>query len=148
MNLPADGSCQCGATRLTLNGPPIFTYACYCHDCQKRTGSAFSMGLVIAGDAVNIEGELSPWARTSDEGNTNTRHSCPHCGNIIYGDSSATPGIWRLQAGLLEDTRDLRPDVHIWTCRKQDWVQIPADALTYDTQPDDLGELLSAINPG
>ncbi len=58
MNYPASGSCQCGQVQLKLTTPPLFTYACHCRDCQKRTGSAFSMGLVVAGDAVDVEGEL------------------------------------------------------------------------------------------
>ncbi len=144
MNLPATGSCQCGQVRLSLAAEPLFTYACHCQDCQKRTGSAFSMGLVVMADTVSIEGELTAWKRTSDDGNTNTRFSCASCTNIIYGDSTASPGIWKLQAGLLDDTSKLRPGVHIWTCRKQGWVELPADAACYDTQPDDLSELLAA----
>lgn len=73
-----------------------------------------------------------------------TRYSCADCGNIIYGDSTASPGIWKLQAGLLHDTASLRPGVHIWTCRKQGWVELPPDAACFDTQPDDLSELLAA----
>ena len=100
------------------------------------------MGLVVLADSVSLEGQLTPWSRSSDEGHTNTRHSCASCGNIIYGDSSASPGIWKLQAGLLEDTSGLHPGVHIWTCRKQGWVVLPEDATSYDTQPEDLSELL------
>lgn len=144
MTLPARGSCQCGQVQLTLSGDALFTYACHCMDCQKRTGSAFSMGLVIPADFVALEGECTAWTRTSDDGHTNTRHSCSQCGNIIYGDSSATPGIWKLQAGLLEDTSGLRPNVHLWTRRKQGWVSLPEDATAFDTQPQDLSELLAA----
>jgi hypothetical protein len=144
MNLPAGGSCQCGQVRLTLAAEPLFTYACHCRDCQKRTGSAFSMGLVVMADTVSIKGDLTTWARTSDDGQTNTRYSCASCGNIIYGDSTASPGIWKLQAGLLEDTSGICPGVHIWTCRKQGWVELPPGAAAFDTQPDNLADLLPA----
>lgn len=42
----ATGSCQCGAITYALSGEALFVYACHCHSCQKRTGSAFSMGLL------------------------------------------------------------------------------------------------------
>ncbi len=144
MILPAAGSCQCGQVQLLLSRDPLCTYACHCLDCQKRTGSAFSMGLVISADHVAIDGECSTWTRSSDEGHTNTRHSCSQCGNIIYGDSSASPGIWKLQAGLLDDTSRLRPDVHLWVRRKQAWISLPDDATCFDTQPQDLSTLLTA----
>ena len=102
------------------------------------------MGLVVAADTVSISGTLTSWTRHSDEGHSNTRHSCATCGNIIYGDSSASPGILKLQAGLLENTAGLEPDVHIWTCRKQAWVVLPAGVPVYEHQPDNLGELLEA----
>ncbi len=141
--MTATGSCQCGQVQLVVSGEALVTYACHCRDCQKRTGSAFSMGLVMLAEQVALKGECTPWTRTSDDGHTNTRHSCSQCGNIIYGDSSATPGLWKLQAGLLDDTSALCPDVHIWTCRKQGWVSLPADTRCFDTQPQDLTELLT-----
>jgi hypothetical protein len=133
---------------LELSAEPLFTYACHCLDCQKRTGSAFSMGLVVAGDAVRIQGKLTSWTRGSDDGHVNTRHSCSDCGNIIYGDSSASPGLLKVQAGLLEYTSDVRPGVHIWTCRKQAWVLLPDDTPSYERQPEDLGELLAVATGG
>ena len=87
---------------------------------------------------------MSSWTRTSEDGHTNTRYSCADCGNIIYGASTASEGLWKLQTGLLEDTAELRPEVHIWICRKQQWLTLPADVPTYDRQPEDLAELLTA----
>lgn len=144
MNIPAPGACQCGQVQLQLHSAPLFSYACHCHDCQKRTGSAFSMGLVCAAEGISINGQLSSWTRTSEDGHTNTRYSCADCGNIIYGASTASEGLWKLQTGLLEDTSDLRPEVHIWISRKQHWLTLPPGVPTYDSQPDDLADLLAA----
>jgi hypothetical protein len=144
MKLPATGSCQCGQVQLQLESAPLFSYACHCHDCQKRTGSAFSMGLVCLADGIKISGQLSDWTRTSEDSHTNTRYSCADCGNIIYGASTASEGLWKLQTGLLEDTAELRPEVHIWICRKQQWISLPADVPVYERQPGDLTDLLTA----
>lgn len=144
MKIPMPGRCQCGAISYTLNNEPLFGYACHCYNCQKRTGSAFSMGLVITLDSLELEGELVEWSRISDEGNTNTRHSCASCGNIIYGTADNSPGLAKLQTGTLADTSDVEPEVHIWTRSKQPWVTLPAGAPAYETQPGDSTDMLQA----
>ena len=120
------------------------TYACHCMSCQKRTGSAFSMGLIVLSDSLETHGELSAWSRFSDEGDTNTRYSCADCGNIIYGINEASPELAKLQAGILEDTSTIEPEVHIWTCRKQGWFDIPTGAPAFDKQADAMTLLQAA----
>ncbi|MDH3994567.1 MAG: GFA family protein [Gammaproteobacteria bacterium] len=144
MNQDLTGSCQCGAITFAVAAPALLTYACFCTSCQKRTGSAFSMGLIIPTDALHVSGELSSWSRTSDDGNTNTRYSCADCGNIIYGVGESSPGLAKLQAGLLDNTRELEPEVYIWARSKQTWVNLPQRARPFDTQPDDPMALLQA----
>ena len=144
MNRDLSGSCQCGAITLTFSSPALLTYACFCTSCQKRTGSAFSMGLIIPTDALRVNGELTSWSRTSDKGTTNTRYSCADCGNIIYGVDDSGMGLAKLQAGLLEDTSDLEPEVYLFARSKQHWVNLPAHARPFDTQPEDPMEMLSA----
>ena len=144
MDTDLNGSCQCGAVVFTVATPPLLTYACFCHSCQKRTGSAFSMGLIIPTEALQLTGDVTAWSRTSDDGNSNTRYSCSDCGNIIYGVGASSPGLAKLQAGLLEDTRNIEPEVYIWATSKQPWVTLPPHAKPFDTQPDDAMEMLAA----
>ena len=143
--MPRSGSCQCGEVRYTLEGEPLMTYACHCGDCQKRTGSAFSMGMIYPLAALALAGQLVEWERTSADGNTNTRYSCSQCGNIIYGIGGSSPDLIKLQPGPLDDTRDLEVDAHIWMKRAQKWVVLPAEALRYETQPDNLVEIYQAV---
>lgn len=134
------GSCQCGEVTYYLTGEPLMTYACHCKDCQKRTGSAFSMGMVCAITSLKLTGQLSSWTRTSDNGNTNTRYSCENCGNIIYGKSDLSPKLVRLQPGTLDSTGEVTPEVHIWTQNAQHWLNIPDNVISFKTQPDNLSE--------
>lgn len=143
-NTTMKGSCQCGAVTYSVSADPLFIYACHCHSCQKRTGSAFSMGLIVPVEALTLQGELTPWSRISDQGNTNTRYSCASCGNIIYGADDSGTDLAKLQAGTLEDTGDVEPGVHIWTCSKQPWVTLPPNAPLFETQPEDPLELFQA----
>jgi len=137
MDTPLRGSCQCGAVTWTASAEPLFTYACHCRNCQKRTGSAFSLGLVIATASLEVTGVLTAWSRVSDEGHSNTRYSCADCGNIIYGIGDTSPDLAKVQAGTLEDTGAVEPEVHLWTIRKQPWVTLPPGSPGFETQPDD-----------
>ena len=144
MSQKQHGCCQCGLVQYSLQGDPLFTYACHCGSCQKRTGSAFSLGMVVLTASLEVEGELTDWSRTSDEGNTNTRYSCAGCGNIIYGIGSSNPDLAKLQPGTLSETRHIAPEVHIWVSKKQAWLNLPSAASQFTTQPDDPTEMLTA----
>ena len=47
MELPLRGGCVCGAIRYEIAQEPLRVYACHCKDCQRFTGSAFAIGVVI-----------------------------------------------------------------------------------------------------
>jgi hypothetical protein len=51
MKLPQAGGCQCGAFRYELSAEPSLVYTCHCTECQHATSSAFSMALVVEGEA-------------------------------------------------------------------------------------------------
>lgn len=146
MKIPASGACQCGGVTFTVTAEPVMHYACHCYSCQKRTGSAFSMGFLVMAESFEVTGEVTPWSRTSDKGNTNTRYSCAGCGNIIYGLGNTTPGMAKVQSGLLDDTSDVEPELHMWTCRKQPWVALPADAPAFDKEADAMEMLQAALD--
>ncbi|MFT4613300.1 MAG: hypothetical protein ACI9NT_000438 [Bacteroidia bacterium] len=144
MKTPAKGSCQCRSVMLTINADPIFHYACHCHSCKKRTGSGFSMGVVVTTESLTVTGELTPWSRVSEDGNTNTRYSCAACGNIIYGIGDTSPELAKVQSGLPEDTSDVEPEVRMWASLQQPWVTLPEFVTGFETQPENALELLQA----
>jgi hypothetical protein len=43
-----------------------------------------------------------------------------------------------LKAGTLDDTLAIRVAAHLWTARKQPWVQLDPDVPAFPGQPDDL----------
>jgi hypothetical protein len=139
------GECNCGSVTYKLKAESLLTYVCHCGNCQKRSGSAFGMGIVVPVDDLQVEGELRCWERVSDAGNRNPRYSCAVCGNVIYGLGAYTPGFAKLMPGTLKDTREIQPDVHVWVSRAQRWVNIPPDILQYREQPDSFEELLKIV---
>jgi len=63
MNLPQTGGCQCGKVRYEITQQPLLVYTCHCLDCQRLTGSAFSLGVVVP--KVDSGSPASNRARTS-----------------------------------------------------------------------------------
>jgi hypothetical protein len=104
------GECHCGAVTYRLRSASLLTYVCHCGNCQKRSGSAFGMGMVIPIDDIEIEGELSCWERVSDAGNKNPRYSCAACLSPLFrsdrGKSSEINSVMRRPHDLA-NSRDI-----------------------------------------
>jgi hypothetical protein len=142
MKLPLTGGCGCGAIRYEISQPPVEVYACHCTDCQRFTGSAFSIGVVVLDAAFRLTGKDAQAApsHVAASGRLKTRRICPDCGSWTYGMPRPGPqglGMIRiLRGGTLDDTSWLRPTTHFWTRSKQAWVTLPVGSASHDTQPD------------
>jgi hypothetical protein len=80
-----EGGCQCGAVRYRLVGEPLDLYACHCRECQRQSGSAFGMSLIVPADAFRLlSGELASFTRTCDSGGTLECSFCRSCGTRIH----------------------------------------------------------------
>ena len=81
MKLPLTGGCRCSALRYEISRAPGLVYTCHCTECQRQTGSAFSMGVVLETEEFILSGARPrPIQRTADSGRTVTRWVCPECG--------------------------------------------------------------------
>jgi hypothetical protein len=61
-------ACQCQQLTADLPASSLFTIACHCVDCQRRTGAPFGVLAYYRHDQVNIEGEAKSYKRISAEG--------------------------------------------------------------------------------
>ena len=109
MKLPLTGGCRCSALRYKISRAPGLVYTCHCTECQRQTGSAFSMGVVLETEEFILSGARPrPIQRTADSGRTVTRWVCPECGSWICNGpdpTSTAPGERRVvRAGTLDDT--------------------------------------------
>jgi hypothetical protein len=140
MNFPQSGGCQCGAVRYEVTGPPVSVYACHCTECQKQSGSAFAMAAVIPQEHFRItQGTPHMFARKASMTKTLECWFCPACGTRLYHLPGGVDYPNRnVKPGTLDDTSWLAPTIHFWTRSKQDWVVIPDDVTSYETQPTTL----------
>src|SRR5690606_31946296 len=51
---PVEGGCQCGAVRYRVTAAPATVYRCHCKDCQRLSGAAWSMSMVMAAERVEL----------------------------------------------------------------------------------------------
>ncbi len=49
-----EGGCSCGAVRYRLTTAPLFVHCCHCLNCQRQTGSAFVVNLLIEADRLEL----------------------------------------------------------------------------------------------
>lgn len=123
------GGCQCGRVRYAVQGTIYRLNICHCTDCQRQSGSAFGMSLVIAPDAFRLTaGELKTFELRAASGRTKICAFCADCGVRIYNRSSA---LCSVKAGTLDDRSWLSPDGHYWTKSKQRWTALPDDVPCY-----------------
>ncbi|KAJ5086928.1 hypothetical protein NUU61_008235 [Penicillium alfredii] len=76
----AVGGCFCGKVRIQYSGQPIASGLCYCLDCRKLTGSAYSYNFIVDNTQLTITGSPKEVAKTSDSGNHIRNYFCPDCG--------------------------------------------------------------------
>ena len=105
--------CNCGQLSLTYDGPdPARISLCQCYECQRRTGSVYSVQARLPIEHVTIEGRSSTWTfpvsgktaefRSCDSGGA-TYHFCAECGSTVYWDIDAAPDIFGVAVGGFTD---------------------------------------------
>lgn len=138
-----EGGCQCGAVRYVLTAPPLLAYACHCSECRRITASAFATTCGVLRDTMHIEqGELSRYDWVVESGAHRYGDFCSVCGTRIRNGSTPDLGVYSLRAGTLDDQKWATPVAHTWQSSKVDWFTPPADALTFDGQPQDYTPIM------
>jgi hypothetical protein len=136
MGAKYEGRCACGAVRYRLTSEPLFVHCCHCLNCQRQTGSAFVINLLIETDRVELlSGEPHAIDVPRDDGSTQTIFRCPDCEVAVYSEY-AHPGFRFVRAGTLEDPSQVEPDVHIYTRSKVSWVTLPESAPAFEAYYD------------
>jgi hypothetical protein len=154
MSVSREGGCACGAVRYRLTSEPLFVHCCHCLNCQRQTGSAFVINLLIEAERVELlAGEPQPVEVPRDDGSTQPIFRCPTCRVAVYS-TYGWPQLLFVRAGTLDDPSTVEPDVHIYTRSKLPWIAIPdgvpAVEVYYDTKalwPPSSLERLKAIRP-
>jgi hypothetical protein len=133
---------------------PLFVHCCHCLNCQRQTGSAFVINLLIEADRLElVAGDPVPVDVRRDDGSTQRIFRCPTCQVAVFSEYGR-PEVRFVRAGTLDDASSIAPDVHIYTRSKLSWVtlpdSVPAFEVYYDSKtlwPPASLERLQAVMP-
>ena len=136
MSAQRTGGCACGAVRYRLTPDPLFIHCCHCLNCQRQTGSAFVINLLIEADRVELlAGEPQPIDVPRDDGSTQRIYRCPDCQVAVFSEYGR-PEVRFVRGGTLDEPASVAPDVHIFTRSKLPWVTLPDSAPAFDVYYD------------
>jgi hypothetical protein len=132
MDAHSEGGCACGEVRYRLASAPMFVHCCHCLNCQRQTGSAFVINLLVESDRVQWRaGTPQEVAVPRDDGSQQVILRCPRC-QVALLSHYGSKGIAFVRAGTLDDPATVTPDVHIYTRTKVPWLTLPADTPAVD----------------
>ena len=138
--LPMQGGCICGRLRYEVAQPQI-VLMCHCHNCQQRTGSAYSLSmLTLRPDFRLLSGETLSRDLPGGHGALHRQHICPECFTRTHTEMLAHSDIINVRPGTLDDPGAVRPIAQIWTSLAQPWAVAP-DIPSFDGNPDDVTAL-------
>jgi hypothetical protein len=127
-----EGGCSCGEVRYRLTSEPLFVNCCHCLNCQRQTGSAFVINLLVEADRVAVtSGEPRAVEVPRDDGKAQRIHRCPACQVAVFSEYG-WPEILFVRGGTLDDPSAVKPDAHIYTRSKLPWVTLPDDTPAFE----------------
>ena len=118
------GQCLCGAVTLTTHGAPKEIDACHCSMCRRQTGGGAYFAAMFTGGVTLHTAETLTWYSGSEWGE---RGFCNQCGTAVAWRLSQYPDNFGVSIGVLNDTKDLALDAHIFTDSGPDYYDIPND---------------------
>jgi hypothetical protein len=86
------GGCLCGKVRYSAPGEPVLTAVCHCKNCQKQTGTSFSVIISVPSLALSVKGTLKTFDHTGDGEKPVHKNFCPDCGSPINVDRRIEAG--------------------------------------------------------
>ena len=136
MNAPLEGGCSCGDVRYRLTSDPLFVHCCHCLNCQRQTGSAFVINLLIERDRVELlGGEPEPVSVPRSGKQKQKIWRCPTCQIAVFSQYTSAK-VRFVRGGTLDDPASVEPDVHIFTRSKLPWVELPESVPAFNTYYD------------
>jgi hypothetical protein len=135
MNGLSEGGCACGAVRYRLTSDPLFVQCCHCLNCQRQTGSAFVINLLIEADRVELAGEPQAVEAPRDDGSKQLIFRCPTCQVAVFSEYGR-PEVRFVRGGTLDQPSAVAPDVHIFTRSKLPWIELPDTVPAFEVYYD------------
>jgi len=108
------GGCLCGTVRYRVNADPLWVTACFCHFCQRATGSQGVIEPIFEIDDFTVtDGEPRRYAHVSSGSGKNVYvHFCGDCGTKTHLTFERWPDRLGVYSGTFDDPNwfEMSPD--------------------------------------
>ena len=125
---PHTGRCLCGGVRFEVREPLGAAGYCHCTRCQRRTGGAASIQVMVEPGSVSfVSGEELVSAYQPGDGFA--KLFCSACGSSLF---SARPGErepYSVRLGTFDGDPGVRPSYRQFVAYAAPWEPIPDDGL-------------------
>ena len=110
------------------------SHCCHCTWCQRETGSAFVINLMIESAQVETtRGACEKILTPSESGRGQQIWRCPNCKVALWSNYGGPRDVVRfVRAGTLDQAREIVLDIHIFTRSKVPWLTLPPGALAFE----------------
>jgi len=110
------GHCLCKQVTYEIDAEPLLVGYDHCDDCQRQSGSTYSLVVVVPKDKLSVKGPIKTFTSKGDSGKDVHRGFCGECGCPIYHDPEAAPEIIAVKGGTLstKDKKALKPEHEIY----------------------------------
>ena len=105
---------------------------CHCLQCQKRTGSTYSVHAYFSKEGVQVDGVTKAYRRSADLGRFIEFHFCPNCGSTMFWGHPTYTDFIGIPVGVFADPTFPQPDVSIFMPHKHPWVIVPDAVPGYE----------------
>ena len=94
------GSCLCGSVSYTCSSDPAMTAVCHCKNCQKQTGTSFSLIVGVPESDLTLNGQesLAEYKDQGESGGLVYRRFCRNCGSPVLSIVESVPGVAFIKA--------------------------------------------------
>ncbi len=129
------GSCLCGKVTYQYVGPiKVFQY-CHCSRCQKFTGSAYALNIIIdPGQFQWLSGETSLGRFELPEAKYFATSFCTKCGSSLPWLTKSGAAMV-IPAGTLDNDPKEKPLHNIFMADKAPWFEEVCDLKYYEALP-------------
>ena len=135
MSAELTATCRCGQLAVRVSGAPLRVSVCHCHECQRRSGSAFAWQARWPADAVKVAGESKSWQSSGesggDSGGRATFNFCPYCASTLFYTNDGLPDQIAVAVGGFAGQPQPAPHFSVYENRLQPWLSISGDDLEH-----------------
>ncbi|HET6638466.1 MAG TPA: GFA family protein [Gemmatimonadota bacterium] len=127
-----EGGCACGEVRYRLTDSPMFVHCCHCLNCQRQTGTAFVLNMMIEASRVELLSGTPTAVAVPREHGLHEIFRCPTCEVAVWSVYGGRSEVLFVRAGTLDDPATVSPDVHIYTRSKLPWITLPDSVPAFE----------------